>query len=288
MTVLINIDGKTFERDKAVVSVLDHGFLFGDSVYEVLRTHRGRLFAVKEHFARLRGSAEKIALTIPASDAEIEARILHTIEAAANPETYVRLIVSRGIGELELNPATCKNPRIIIIIRPHAPFDRDYYEKGVTVALVGIMRNPRDALNPQIKSGNYLNNILALMEARSRGALEAVMLNHAGHLAECTTSNIFTVSDRVVRTPPLGAGILSGITRSFVISIARDAGFTVEETDLVPGDLFGADEAFLTGTLKNVMPVTKIDSKLVADGLPGPVTKTLMERFGAFLDDAAS
>jgi branched-chain amino acid aminotransferase len=284
MGMLVNIDGELLAPEKACINVLDHGFLFGDSIYEVVRTQNGALFAVCEHLVRLRNSAAQLKLEIPLADSEIVERIKRTVAAAKNPDSYVRLIVTRGAGEIDLHPASCKEPRTIIIVQPYKRLDRAVYEKGLHISFVGVVRNPRNALNPQIKSGNYLNNVLALIEARAAGANDAVMLNSEGFVAECTTSNLFMVKFGVVKTPSLGAGILSGITRSFVISVAHEAGYAVEETDILPQHLLSADEVFITSTLKNIVPVTKISGTAVGSGVPGPVTKDLIKHFDAFLD----
>jgi branched-chain amino acid aminotransferase len=205
MGTIVNIDGNLLSPEDAHVSVFDHGFLFGDSVYEVVRTHCGVLFALEEHLERLRLSAGAIKLAVEADDLEVADEILRTVEAGGNTESYVRLIISRGTGEIDLHPASCKRPRMIIIAQPYRPLDGAYYTRGAEVALVSIERTSQASLNPSIKSGNYLNNILAIMEARASGALEAVMLNSRGFIAECTTSNIFLVKGGKVLTPSLGA-----------------------------------------------------------------------------------
>lgn len=286
MGELVNIDGQLLEKEKAFVNVFDHGFLFGDSVYEVVRTHFGVLFAMGEHMERLRLSAGALKLEIPFNVERLVAEVKRTVDAAGNEESYVRIIVSRGVGELELHPGSCHEPGVIIIVRPYRPYDSSLYQKGAKITVAGVRRTSSESLNPSIKSGNYLNNVLASMEARERDALEAIMLNHRGEIAECTTSNLFLVSGDKVKTPSLRTGILSGITRSFVIKVAKKASLDVEEGSLPLEELYSADEVFITSTLKNVMPVTRVDERIVGDGSPGTVTKKLAALYDEFVRES--
>lgn len=277
MTTRINLNGE-IHRD-ASVSVYDHGFLFGDSVYEVVSTHHGRLCYVREHLARLRNSARAISLEIPWADQRMIDEIEKTVAAAANPESYIRIIVTRGVGEIDIDPETCSKPNVLIFVRPTIVYPEENYTQGINIALVTIKRNPKEALNPGIKTGNYLNNVMAKVEAKKAGAADALMLNPYGILTECTTSNFFFVHDQRLMTPSLECGILSGITRDVVLRLARENGILVEEGEWPPEVLQGADEAFITGTVKKVMPVTALDGHPLGDGRPGPITRTMIRLY---------
>jgi branched-chain amino acid aminotransferase len=284
----IFVNGRvTSERD-AVVPVLDHGFLYGEGVYEVCRTYDGRLRLLGRHLARLRASADLIALPVPFSDSELTARIDETLAAAGLlpwtpglPDAYVRLLLTRGVGELSYDPRACPAPTLVIIARPHTPPPPSAYEAGVEVALVDVERNRREALNPRIKSNNLLNNALAMQQAIARGAFEAVMRNHTGDLAECSQSNLFVVQAGRVRTPPLAAGLLPGITRAFVLELCRDLGIPAGEEVLHDQDLTGADEAFLTSTTREIVPIVRVDGRPVGSGRPGPIARQLLDTFRA-------
>jgi len=279
MGSIVVIDGQVCEPEAAKVSVFDHGFLFGDSVYEVVRTRAGAPFLLRPHLERMRRSAAELYLDVPFTDEEIVGFVAEALETAANPESYVRIILTRGVGELELHPGTCVRPSLILIVRPLSLPPARFYERGIRLAIVGRKRTNPEALNPAAKTGNYLNNVLAIIEAVRRGADDAVMLNAGGHLAEGTTANVFFVREGTVHTPALGTGILEGITRGLLIRLLGEEGIPCREGDYLPDELRGADEAFLTSTLRDVMPVGEVDGERVGGAVPGPVTRRLMARF---------
>jgi branched-chain amino acid aminotransferase len=285
MGTLVNLNGVLLPPERAMVSVFDRGFLFGDSVYETVRTYHGRPFLLDRHLARLCRSAEKLWLAIPGGVEGVRTELLRTLEAAGNDESYMRIVITRGgkAGFVHLDLESAGDSTLVLIVRPFPGFDQSFYQDGVDVALVGVLRTGRQSLDPKIKSGNYLNNIVALHEAKSRGAFECLMPNRDGDLTEGSTSNVFLVKDRVVRTPALECGLLDGITRSFVIEIAQDAGYAVREERLDKTDLFGADEAFLTSSLKEVMPVRSVNGEKVGSGTPGAVTLDLLHRYRAWV-----
>jgi branched-chain amino acid aminotransferase len=280
MTVRISIDGRIVTQEEATVPVLDHGFLFGDSVYDVIRTRHGRPFLAVPHLDRLRASAAALALRIPLSDDALLEDIDTLIAAAGNDETYVRIVVTRGVGDLELSPETCDAPRVILIARPLVPPPARQYEEGIRIAIVDRRRTAPDALDPAVKSGNYLNSVLAIVEARERGAEDAVLLNAAGHLTESTTANVFFVTDGVARTPALECGLLRGITRGLVLDLLAESGVPTEEGRFTAAEFGNADEAFITSTTRDVVPVGEVDGERFP-AVPGPVTRTLMDRFAA-------
>lgn len=283
----VYVNGRIASEVDAVVPVLDHGFLFGEGVYEVCCTYGGRPFLLDRHLARLRRSAAMIALEVPPDD-ELRGAIDATLRAAGflpwrsgTPEAYIRLIVTRGVGEITYDPASCPGPTVVVIARPHHPPAPEAYEHGVRVALVDVERNRPKALNPLIKSNNLLNNALAMQQALGRGAFEAVMRNHAGRIAECSQSNLFVVRNGVVSTPPLDAGLLPGITRAFVLELCLELGLPASENDLDVDGLLGADEAFLTSTTREIVPIVQVDETPIGNGRPGPVTVRLLEAFRA-------
>ena len=270
----VYIDGQYCDEKNARVSVFDHGLLYGDGVFEGIRAYNGRVFKLKEHIDRLYDSAKAILLDIPMSHAE-------TCRQNTLRDGYIRLMVTRGIGTLGLNPNRCKNPSVIIIADTIQLYPQELYDKGMAIVTVPTTRNSNNALNPAIKSLNYLNNILAKIEANLAGVEEALMLNSAGYVAECTGDNIFILKDGRLLTPPLSSGALYGITRATVIDLARDAGITVSEPNLTRYDLYIADECFLTGTGAEIIPVTKIDGRVVGSGKPGSVTRSLVTKYHA-------
>jgi branched-chain amino acid aminotransferase len=284
MPTMVNIDGRLASERDAVVSVFDHGFLFGEGVYEVLRTYRQQPFLYEPHMRRLRASAERIALPIPTTDAEIRDRIAATIAAAALPgEAYIRILVTRGVGEIGYDPANCPSPTIVVIAKPHTELPPQAYSDGVTIALVSVVRNHPETVNPLIKSNNLLNNALAMQEAYRRGAAEALMKNHRGELAECAMSNIFLVTDGSVRTPPTTAGLLAGVTRAFVLELAAKTGTRALEETLREEDIAAADEMFFTSTTREIVPVVRVDDRVIGLGKPGPVTQRLRAAFAEAL-----
>jgi len=282
MTTRINLNGEIHQD--AHISVYDHGFLFGDSVYEVISTHHGHLCFVNEHLRRLRISAKAISLNIPITDEEMVREIHKTVEAAGNPESYIRIIVTRGVGEMDIDPETCTKPNVLVFVKSILQYPEENYKDGINVALVSVKRNPKEALNPGIKTGNYLNNVMAKMEARKSGAADALMLNPTGQLTECTTSNFFFVRDQRLMTPSLNCGILSGITREVVLRLARENGVLVEEGEWPPDVLQTVEEAFITGTVKMIMPVTSLDGKPIGSGKPGSITKMMMRLYQDVLE----
>jgi len=280
MAATVNVNGRVFDQEHAVISVFDHGFLYGEGVYETWRTYNGQPFLFDRHMRRLRNSSGMIALAVPLTDEQLDARCRETIRAAAlDDEAYVRILVTRGIGELSYDLTGCPSPSIVVIVKPHVAPPPEVYDRGVKVAIVPIIRNHPGTVNPLIKSNNLLNNALAMQEAVRRGAFEGVMRNYRGELAECTTANLFIVKDGEVLTPPLDAGLLPGITREFVLEIGRDQGVPVRETVLHDADLFGADEAFLTSSTRELVPIVQADDRRIGDGTPGPVTRSLLDRF---------
>jgi branched-chain amino acid aminotransferase len=283
MSAMVNVNGRLMDQEHAVIPVFDHGFLYGEGIYETLRTYGGEPFLLDRHMRRLRASAGMIALPVPVSDDEIAARFKSTMAAAGlggdHGEAYLRLLITRGVGELSYDPAACGIPTVVIIAKPQVDPPAEAYERGVKVALVDIVRNHPGSVNPLIKSNNLLNNALAMQEAGRRGAFEGVMRNYRGELAECTTANLFIVKDGAALTPPLDAGLLAGITREFVFEVGRDAGIAVREQVLRDADLFGADEAFLTSTTRELVPITSVDARRVGTGMPGPVTLGLLRAF---------
>ncbi|GIW73242.1 MAG: branched chain amino acid aminotransferase [Planctomycetota bacterium] len=281
--MLIRIDGVEYRRpEEARISVFDHGFLFGDSVYEVIRTYGGFPYEVEPHLARLFQSAARIALEIGRSAADLAAEIEDAVRAAALPgEAYIRLIVTRGVGALSIDPASCAHPSTVLIVKPLEPWPARYYDEGIAVRVVSVVRNEPGSVDPAIKTGNYLNSVLALIEARRAGADEAVMLNAHGQLTESTTSNVFLVKDGEVITPALSSGILSGITRAAVLRLCREQGIPRRETVLTAGALYAADEAFLTSTTRGIMPIAKVDGHPIGAGRPGPLTCRLRAAFAA-------
>jgi len=279
MSLQIYINGEFFSKEDAKVSVYDHGLLYGDGVFEGLRTYGGKVFRLDAHLERLYESARAICLEIPISVEQLTEDVNATVAKNNISDGYIRLVVTRGAGSLGLDPNLCSNPQVIIIADSITLYPAEYYENGLQIVSASTIRNHPAALSPRIKSLNYLNNILAKIEGLRAGCIEALMMNHKGEVAECTGDNIFLVRKGELFTPPLDAGILDGITRETVIELARDAGLTVHETTLTRHDVYVADECFLTGSAAEVIPVVGIDSRTIGDGKPGPITKDLNERF---------
>lgn len=281
MPIRVYIDGQVCLPEEAKVSVFDRGFLYGDSVYETIGTAYGRLFAARDHLDRLERSASRIGLAVP-SRADIERAIGETIAAAGNPESRVRVILTRGVGKLDLDPASASDTRLVVIVFPLGPPTPEMFDKGVSVAIVSVARNSPRAIDPAVKSGNYLNNVLALGEARRRsGAYEAILCAGDGSIAEGSTSNVFAVIGGEVRTPPPEVGILDGITRAKVIALCKENGVPFAERRLSPDELRHAEEAFLTSATRGVLPIARIDERPVGAGVPGPVTRQLMALYDA-------
>ncbi|HXJ22579.1 MAG TPA: aminotransferase class IV [Polyangia bacterium] len=283
MPIRVYMAGRVCLPEEAKISVFDRGFLYGDSVYETIGTAHGRLFAARDHLVRLERSAERIGLRCPPR-ADIERAIAQTVEAAGNPESRVRVMLTRGSGKLDLDPASVDDPQLIVLVFPLGAPTPEMYAKGVAVTVVTITRNSPRAIDPAVKSGNYLNNVLALGEARRRnGAYEAILCADDGCIAEGASSNIFVVRGRQIWTPPPEVGILDGITRAKVLDLCRAHELPLVERRFSPDELRGADEAFITSATRAVLPVTLVDGKPVGAGVPGPVTRRVM----ALYDDLA-
>ena len=277
----IFIDGQFYGENEAKVSVFDHGLLYGDGVFEGIRAYHGRVFKLKEHIDRLFYSAKAILLEIPMTHAEVMQATVETLRANDLKDAYVRLIVTRGVGNLGLNPRSCKKPSVIIIAGKIQVYPPELYARGMDIVTVPTVRNLHSAVNPAIKSLNYLNNILAKIEANNAGVEEAVMLNAEGYVAEGTADNLFIIKHGALMTPPLSAGALYGVTRGTVMELAAQSGMKVTEPNLTRYDLFNADECFLTGTGAEIMPVIKIDGRVIGTGQPGVHSLKLIEAYHA-------
>ncbi len=279
MAYQVWINGELLPPEKATVSVYDHGLLYGDGVFEGIRSYGGKVFRLDAHLDRLWYSAKAILLEIPYTKAALAAAIMETLRVNGIEDGYIRLVITRGRGTLGIDPAKCSDPRVIVITDSIELYPPEDYENGLQIVTVSTIRNHAAALSPRIKSLNYLNNILAKIEGKQAGCKEALMLNHKGEVAECTGDNVFLVRDGRLLTPPIDAGILEGITRDAVIELARDSGMPVEEIPLTRHDIYVADECFLTGTAAEVIPVVRVDSRPIGDGKPGKITRDLIERF---------
>src|SRR5436190_1149012 len=275
----IYIDGKFYSEANAKISVFDHGLLYGDGIFEGIRFYNGRVFRLKEHLDRLWDSARSICLDIPMSHGEMTEALLETIRKNDLRDGYIRLLVTRGVGNLGLNPAQCKRPSVIIIATTIALYSAEMYQNGLTVVTVATRRTGPGALNPAVKSLNYLNNVMARVEANLSGADEGLMLNDRGCIAECTADNIFVIKRGEIFTPPIAAGALRGITRSVVFEIAAELGIKISETDISRHDVFIADECLLSGTAAEVIPVIKADGRVIGTGKPGPISLRMIARF---------
>jgi len=277
MTDWVSIDGALSPAATARIPVLDDGFTLGDGVYETLRTYGGRPFHLDLHLKRLRASAGRIGIELALGDAELRARIDALLERAGNDESYVRLIVSRGVGTISYRFENLPPPTVVAFARRFEGYPPTHHDPGIPVAIVSVRRNPANAADPAIKSCSLLNSVLAAREAHARGALEAILLNVRGEVAEGHASNVFAVEGGALHTPPLDAGILAGITREIVLRLARERGLVTREETLLPDALRNADEAFVTSSVREVMPISRIDDRPVGAGRPGPVTVALRE-----------
>ena len=275
----VYINGKLYPKGEAKVSVFDHGLLYGDGVFEGIRCYNGNIFKLEEHIDRLYDSAEAISLQIQLGRDQLKDAIVSTLKANNLKDSYIRLVVTRGVGKLGLDPFNCETPQLVIITDTIQLYPKELYEKGLDAIIVQTIRNHSKALNPTIKSMNYLNNILAKIECLRAGAAEGIMLNTDGYVAECTGDNIFIVKDNEIFTPPVSAGILIGITRNVVIELAKEASITVKEEQLTEDDLYNADECFLTGTAAEIIPVANIDGRKIATGKPGKITLSLLKKY---------
>ena len=279
MSPPIYINGKYFSKEDAKISVYDHGLLYGDGVFEGMRTYSNKVFRLGEHIDRLYESARAILLTIPMSKQEMIDAVKKTVELSGLSDSYIRLVVTRGSGSLGLDPNRTSDPQVIIIVDLIALYDRKYYDEGLKIITASTIRNHPAALSPRIKSLNYLNNIMAKLEGLQAGCMEAIMLNHKGEVAECTGDNIFIVKRGQLLTPSADSGILEGITRNSILELANTLKIPARETTLTRHDLLVADECFLTGSAAEVIPVVSIDSRPIGDGKVGPTTKQLMIEF---------
>jgi len=276
---VVYINGEFLPQPEAKVSVFDHGFLYGDGVFEGIRAYNGRVFKLKEHLERLYESAQAIFLTIPLSFEELRQAVLETCRRNGIRDGYIRLVVSRGPGDLGLDPRKCSRPTVVIIADTIQLYPEELYRQGMKIATVATRRNAPEALNPRIKSLNYLNNILAKIEANLSGYPEVLMLTQEGYVAECTGDNIFIVRRGTLLTPPDYLGILEGITRNTVMELAREMGVPVREKVLTRHEVYNAEECFLTGTAAEVIPVVEVDGRRIGTGRPGPITLRLMDGF---------
>jgi branched-chain amino acid aminotransferase len=277
--MLVYVNGKFLSRDDAKVSVFDHGFLYGDGIYETMRAYRGKIFFLGRHLARLKQSADAISLSLPLSLDKIGEALNEALTVNKLNEAYVRIQISRGEGDIGLDPALCPAPTMVIMTRPFKDYPPELYANGVAVAVVQTRRNHPLALDPAVKSINFLNNILAKIESLKAGAYEGIMLNWKGYVAEGTISNIFTVKKGILYTPALETGILEGITRDLVLHLARKEKVPTREMLMRPKDLVRADECFITNTTIEVLPVTAIDGRPVGNGRLGPITEKLMQAY---------
>ena len=275
----IYMNGEHVPAEQATVSVYDHGLLYGDGVFEGIRRYSGNVFRLDQHVQRLYESARSIMLEIPMSPQEMADGIVASFDANDLPDGYARVVVTRGVGDLGLSPTTCKTPQVIVITDRIRLYPDEIYANGLDIVTASTARSYNNSLPSRIKSLNYLNNILAKMEGQRAGCVEALMLNSAGEVAECTADNIFLVTGGVLKTPPVSAGILEGITRNAVIELAGQHGIVVEQPTLIRHDLYTADECFLTGTAAELIPVVKLDSRPIGAGTPGPVFRKLLAAF---------
>lgn len=276
---IIYLDGQYVPESKAKVSVFDHGVLYGDGVFEGIRAYSGRIFKCKEHIDRIFAAAKAIMLAIPLSKDELTEVVLETCRRNNLKDGYIRLVVTRGKGDLGLSPTNCPKPTVFCIASNIKLYPEEMYTKGMPIITASQRRNKATIVDPQIKSLNYLNNILAKIEANRAGVQEALMLNHDGIVAECTGDNIFIIKDNIIYTPPIHIGILDGITRCVVVDLAKAMGYQVEEKEFTLFNVYNADECFLTGTAAEVIPVTSVDGRMINTGVAGPVTGKILRAF---------
>jgi len=288
MELQVFIDGKWYPKSEAKISIFDHGLLYGDGVFEGIRAYNGLVFKLDEHLNRLWESAHSLMLTIPMDMKAMKSAIVETLRKNNLMDAYIRVVVTRGVGDLGLSPWLCKKATVFIITDKITLYPKSLYQKGLEIITVPTVRNLPEAVNPSIKSLNYLNNIMAKIEAKNGGCMEALMLNHQGYVAECTGDNVFmikkigkgaTVKDHVLLTPPTYLGALKGITRQAIIEIAERLDLPFEERVITRHDLFNANEVFLTGTAAEVIPVVKIDGRGIGENKPGKITNLLLKNF---------
>lgn len=286
MSLKVWIDGKLVDKENAKISVYDHGLLYGDGVFEGIRVYSGKIFECEAHLRRLFDSAKAIRLNITMTAEQIRSAMEQTVKANGFSDCYIRVVVTRGTGSLGIDPATCPAPTTFIITDTITVHEKSLYEKGIPVVTSSLIRMHPNALSPRIKSLNYLNNILARIEARDAGCPEAIMLNHEGNVAEATVQNVFIVRNNRLQTPLPTDGILEGVTRRVIMELSAKNGIPCEEKVLQRLDLYLADEIFLTGTGAEVMPVTKVDGRIVGQGIVGPITRKLMDMFSRHVREA--
>lgn len=275
----IYLNGKLVPKEEAAVSVFDHGLLYGDGVFEGIRFYAGRVFRLDDHIDRLYRSARAILLQIPMTPDEMSRAVLDTIRANGLTDGYVRLVVTRGEGSLGLSPKSCPRATVFIIAATITLYPEEMYENGLKLVTCATRRIAHGALSPMVKSLNYLNNIMAKIEAEQAGAGEGLMLNEQGYVAECTGDNVFVIRDGRITTPPIAAGALAGVTRAVVFELARELGIDIHEENLTRYDIYTADECFLTGTAAELIPAVQLDARPIHDGKPGPITRRLTELF---------
>jgi branched-chain amino acid aminotransferase len=279
LSTLVNVNGTLGSEEDLLLSPLDQGFLFGASVYETVRTYGGRPFLLGRHLRRLRDSARALDIRLDTTDEELALRIAETVTAAKNPESSIRIVVSAGVGTIDYRAGSASRPTVVIVVRPLPDYPESLYREGARAVFVPWMRATRGSLDPRIKSSNLLTNLIAFREAHQNNAYEALMRNADGNVAEGSMSNVFIVRAVVIRTPPLSAGILEGITRELLIEVARGAGYAVEEKDFRPEELLRADEVFITASARQIVPIVRVDDTVIGNGKPGPVTRSLIAHY---------
>jgi branched-chain amino acid aminotransferase len=277
--MLIYLNGAMVPKEEAKVSVFDHGFLYGDGVFEGIRVYGGKIFRLEEHVARLYESARTLELRVPMEREEMIEAIERTVDANGKSDAYVRVVVSRGPGDLGIDPSKCPHATVVIVVDTIAMYPQEAYDFGIDLMTASVRRVPMESLDPRVKSLNYLNNILAKLEAKNAGCLEAIMLNHHGSVAECTGDNLFIVKHGRLETPAVTQGALAGITRGVVLEIAAQLGIEARETELALHDVYNADECFLTGTAAEIVPVVSVDGRTIGDGRPGSMTRLVIAEF---------
>ena len=285
---LIYIDGEYYPKEKASVSVFDHGLLYGDGIFEGIRAYNGRLFKLDEHIERLYFSAKCLMLDIGISAQEMTDLIIESVRINELRDAYIRVIVTRGKGDLGIDPRSCPKPTIIIIVDTIRLYPQEFYDNGLEVITASNRRTSVEALNPRIKSLNYLNNIMAKMDGTRAGLHEVIMLNENNYVAECSADNIFIVEKGILKTPYIHLGALEGITRNTIMELAKEAGIQVEESTFTRFDVYGAEEVFLTGTAAEAVPVIKVDGRIIGDGIPGKVFLNLKNRFKDFINSVGT
>lgn len=288
MEPIVFVDGEYRPKSQAVVNVFDHGLLYGDGCFEGIRWYNRRIFKLEEHLRRLYDSARVLMITIPMTQAQMAEAVIETCRRNNLDDGYIRLVVTRGVGDLGISPLTCKRASVIIIANTISLYPKEVYETGSPIITASVRRTPVDSLNGRVKSLNYLNNIMAKLEAIHAGVIEAIMLDHQGHIVECTVDNFFTVRDGVLTTPPAHVGALRGVTRDTVLDLARSLGIETREDHLTLYEAYTADEVFLTGSGAEVIPVTAIDRRPIGDGKPGATTKRLMAAYKELVRSAGT